>query len=181
MQAPGRALIDALKLGTLDPMASELEGLRRDLYWTAVAVLGNVEDANDAVAETLYKIWHHIRSLKDPGHFEGWCRQILINECRRIWRSQRDMPVDPQTLPALALAHDDQADLEGMDILREMLDHLNEGERAVVVLRYMHDHSLETIGEMLDIPIGTVKSRLSRAHARLKAALPGEKGAIRGA
>ncbi|MHB1842248.1 MAG: sigma factor-like helix-turn-helix DNA-binding protein [Sulfobacillus sp.] len=45
---------------------------------------------------------------------------------------------------------------------------MNVGERAVVVLRYMHDLSLEDIAVSLEIPIGTVKSRLARAHAHLR-------------
>lgn len=182
MEAGGRALVEALKQGALDPLAAEVEALRRELYWTALAITGHADDANDAVAETLFKVWRHIRSLKDPGRFEGWCRQILVNECRKIWRGQRhQVPVDPGHLPQTPSPADDMAEIEGAEILEGILGRLNPGERAVVALRYMHDMALEDIGQMLDIPIGTVKSRLARAHARLRVGVGGEKGASHGA
>jgi len=177
-----RALIEALRGGRLDPMAAEVEGLRRELYWTALAITGHPEDASDAVAETLFKVWRHIRSLREPERFDGWCRRILVNECRRIWRSRRhQVPVDPTNLPQLPGDDHGLAEVEGMGVLRSMLAQLNEGERAVVTLRYMHDMPLEDIGEFLEIPLGTVKSRLARAHARLRIGAAARGGVSHGA
>lgn len=182
MTSDGRALVEALQAGRLDPMAAEVEALRRDLYWTALAITGHRDDANDAVAETLFKIWRHIRSLREPDHFDGWCRRILVNECRRIWRSRRhQVPVDPSQLPQLPGDDHGLAEVEGLGVLRSMLVQLNAGERAVVTLRYMHDMPLEDIGEVLEIPLGTVKSRLARAHARLRIGAVSRGGVSHGA
>lgn len=176
-----RDLVQALRQGTLDPTGQEVEDLRRQLYWTALAITGEPEDAADAVAETLFKAWRHIRSLKNPDRFDGWCRQILVNECKKIWRRERSqIPVDPASFMQIE-ATDDVASIEGEAVIETMLQVLSPGERAVVALRYMQDMSLEDIGEILDIPIGTVKSRLARAHARIRAGLALERGASHGA
>ncbi len=168
MQHPSAALVDAIRSGNVEPWSEQMEALRRQLYWTALAIVGNSEDANDAVSETMFKMWRNIRSLRRPELFYGWCRQILINECRRLWRKeQRTVSLD---LEILAADEEDrsQDQLLALETLQAMIAHLNVGERAVVVLRYMHDLSLEDIAVSLDIPIGTVKSRLARAHAHLR-------------
>ncbi len=169
MQQPSAGLVDAIRRQDVDPWSDEMEALRRQLYWTALAIIGNPDDANDAVAETMFKVWRNIRSLRRPELFSGWCRQILINECRRIWRkSQHVVAMDPESLTSEEEDHS-QEQLLALDTLAQMIAQLNAGERAVVVLRYMHDQSLDDIAELLEIPIGTVKSRLARAHARLRA------------
>lgn len=176
-----RNFVSALRAGKLDPAGDEVETLRRHLYWTALAITGQPEDAADAVAETLFKIWRHIRSLKDPDRFDSWCRQILVNECRKIWRRERlQVPLDPALMPQ-GEAADDAARIEGEAVLETMMERLNPGERAVVALRYMHDMALDDIGSLLDIPIGTVKSRLARAHARIREGLRPERGVSHGA
>lgn len=168
MQHPSVDLVDAIRSGDVEPWSAQMEALRRQLYWTALAIIGNSEDANDAVAETLFKVWRNIRSLRRPELFHGWCRQILLNECRRLWRKeQRTVSFDVESVIADEEDHS-QEQLLALDTLQDMITHLNVGERAVVVLRYMHDQSLEDIAATLDIPIGTVKSRLARAHAHLR-------------
>jgi RNA polymerase sigma-70 factor (ECF subfamily) len=168
VQNPAPGLVDAIRSGDVEPWSAQMEALRRQLYWTALAIVGNPEDANDVVAETLFKVWRNIRSLRRTELFSGWCRQILINECRRLWRKeQRTVSVDWESM--VADEEDRSQDqILALGTLQAMITNLNAGERAVVVLRYMHDQSLEDIAESLDIPIGTVKSRLARAHAHLR-------------
>jgi RNA polymerase sigma-70 factor, ECF subfamily len=154
----------------------ELAG--RDLdraYRLAGLLLDNAAEAEDAVGDALERAWVALPRLRDPAGFSAWFDRILVNVCRdrlrRLHRIRfirmdgsmdRAAPVDPF-----------RSVLERDEVLGR-LQLLPDDERTVVVLHYWADLTQEAVAERLGVPVGTVKSRLSRALERMRrAAAPG--------
>ncbi len=137
----------------------------RTLYRVARAMLRQEADQQDAVQETVAKAWAKRGSLRDERYFATWLTRILINECASIARRHRrivlmhDWQEDALTASA---AFDEPSGVE------EALDALPEKLRLPTVLHYMEGFSLAEIGEMLHLPLGTVKARLHDARIALK-------------
>jgi RNA polymerase sigma-70 factor, ECF subfamily len=151
------------------------------LYRTAWAILGNEADAGDAVQETTIRAYRAFDQLKGGAvAFPAWIRRILVNTCTQIIRKRtRVIPVErPEDLSDEKAADMDLA-MEG-DVWDAVRD-LDERYRAVVVLRFLNDMQLEDIATALDIPLGTVKSRLHTALKLLRTKLQAENGERRGA
>lgn len=142
---------------------------RDDLYIMAWAILKNETDAEDAVSNAILKAYENIGQLRAFQKFKPWILTITKNEALKIKRKQMILPGN-EAVEALIEPVQQQYD-ELWDILQEM----KEEYRLVLVLFYYEGLSIRNISEVLGIPVGTVKSRLSRAKSELKDAL--ERGA----
>jgi RNA polymerase sigma-70 factor (ECF subfamily) len=142
---------------------------------TAVArlTLQNGPRAEDAVQEALIEAWRSIRGLRDPDRFEAWLHRLLLRACFEQVRHARRQRVVEIPLPALdgPTVAGAERDLLVHDELDRGLRHLQPDQRAVIVLTYYLDLPLAEVAQVLDVPIGTVKSRLNRALAALRARL----------
>ena len=145
------------------------------LVGVAFRILRDLPAAEDAVQQTLVTAWRELPGLREPERFEAWLYRILVRACaaeaRRSgrWRADvrdvsPDVPVDTNELRRVA----------DRDELERGFRRLTSDQRAVIVLRYWRDLRQEEIAETLDIPLGTVKSRLHHATAALRAALEAE-------
>ena len=142
------------------------------LFRVAQGILRDPTLAEDATQVAIVRIWQHVRQLREPSKFESWSYRLLVNSCRDEARRA------PGWTPIEALAPDSEprtADSLGTIADRDQLERgfrrLSVEHRAVIVLRHLLDLPLEEVGEALDIPVGTVGSRLNRAMASLRAAL----------
>lgn len=135
--------------------------------------MGGADEAEDATQDALTKAWQSIGSLRDPAGFDAWFDRILVNVCRDRLRRRgriRFVALDEN-------AHDrPMADpfrrlLDG-DQLLSALDGLDADQRAVIVLRFWADLTVDDIADRLGWPAGTVKSRLHRALGHIRARLP---------
>jgi len=144
------------------------------LYRTALAILGREADARDATQDALIAGWRRLSDLREPDRFEAWLGRILINECRMALRRRgrvREVPLDVDTSShGRQLAAAEPAD-RAFD---EAFDHLSADQRALLVLHHLHGYGVSEISSWLGIPTGTVKWRLSRARAALRARLGDE-------
>jgi RNA polymerase sigma-70 factor (ECF subfamily) len=142
------------------------------------------EDADDAAQESLIAIVKGLDRFDGRSAFSTWAYRVTTNCCTDELRRRRRRPVtvdrddlheavaDDEGPAEQALRADDRADLLAA------LAGLPEDFRAVVVLRDVADLDYATIGAVLDLPPGTVRSRLSRARARLAEALAGNREAV---
>lgn len=152
------------------------------LYRTAWAILGNEADAGDALQEATIRAFRAFGQLKGgAAAFPAWIRRILVNTCTQILRKRmRVIPVErPEELQEEPVAPEVEIPL-GSEVW-EAVRSLDERYRAVVVLRFLNDMQLEDIATALDIPLGTVKSRLHTALKMLKSRLQTADGERRGA
>lgn len=118
--------------------------------------------------------WRSFDSLRDEDRFGAWFDRILVNGSRdRLRRRKvvRFVPIDGA--PEAAVADPFTAVLERDAVLRH-LSVLDPDELAIVLLHYWADLRLEDVAVRLDIPVGTVKSRLHRGLDRMRAQLPAE-------
>ncbi len=145
------------------------------LVAVAFRILRDVPAAEDAVQQTLVTAWRELPALRDPGRFEAWLYRILVRACaaeaRRFGRWRTDVRDVSPAAPADTSEFRRVAD---RDELERGFRRLTPDQRAVIVLRYWRDLPQEEIAETLDIPLGTVKSRLHHATAALRAALEAE-------
>lgn len=144
---------------TFQAKALQLERLMFHVSWS---MLGREPDCADAVQEALTRAWQRRSSLRNPEKFKPWLMRILVNTCNDILRrqsrqtlladeellSQEDTPSDPLSV-------------------REAIECLKPEWRTVILLHYLEGCSVSEIAQMLQIPQGTVKSRLLYARKRL--------------
>jgi RNA polymerase sigma-70 factor (ECF subfamily) len=148
-----------------------VEGHLEECYGLANAILADPIEARDAVHDAFLSAWQHFGSLRDPAKFEWWFKRIVVNVCRNRLRGRtrrRTTDIADQTGlrgPDVFGSLDDRLQVE------QALVRLGPDDRVLLALRYYHDLRLEDIGAILEVPTGTVKSRLARAHERLRAAL----------
>lgn len=146
----------------------------RFLYNVAYRLAGNEDDANDLAQEALLRVRKGLESYQ-PGSMEAWLSRIVTNvfldEVRRRRRRPAEaLPEDPdRILPPSAAA--DEATDRLSDEVKAALRALPEDFRAAVVLADVVGLSYEEIGEALDVPVGTVRSRIHRGRRQLRSAL----------
>lgn len=138
----------------------------------AIGILRDPELAKDATQRALLAMWQHLPRLRDPAHFDAWVYRILVHACRAEGRRTRRWL--PNVLARVEERQDD-ADAFGTVVDRDQLERafrrLSVDQRAVVVLHHYLDLPRDTIADALDIPIGTVHSRLRGALTALRAAM----------
>lgn len=143
---------------------------RYQLYVIAFAILKNEEDAQDAVCSAILKAYEHIDQLKNPHKFKAWMITITKNEALHIKRRRLELPGDEKIEELLEPVRDHYNELW------DVIQNLPEEYRLVIVLFYYNELSLRDITKVLNIPLGTVKSRLNRGRELLKHALEGKEG-----
>lgn len=130
-------------------------------------------DVDDLVQETWIRVVRGAIRFDPRRRASTWLFQIALNLARDRHRRPPAEPIDPERVAALA-APDPLAPVRaGLDVAR-LLAALPEPQRAVVVLRHFHDLGEDEIAAILDVPRGTVKSRLHHAMAKLVALARGD-------
>jgi RNA polymerase sigma-70 factor (ECF subfamily) len=123
-----------------------------------------MQDAADAAQEALIVIFRSIRQLKEPAALFGWVRTISTREALRVARRGGQSVVAELTqLPA---SGDPQLGVDIEDVLRR----LSPEHRAMLVLRDMEGLDEQTVSQILNLPLGTVRSRLFRARRVFRSA-----------
>ncbi|NUP82541.1 MAG: sigma-70 family RNA polymerase sigma factor [Nonomuraea sp.] len=118
----------------------------------------------DAVQEALIAVFRNLRALREPEALYGWARAIAVREAVRIARKgNRTSPVDLTELPS-------RQDVERAVDIRDVLGRLSPEHRAVLVLRDVEGLDEASAARLLEVPVGTVKSRLARARQSFRKA-----------
>ncbi|CAN5781427.1 RNA polymerase sigma factor RpoE [soil metagenome] len=140
-------------------------------YRLAGAIMRNHGEAEDATHDAILQAWRKWPTLRDQSLFEHWFDRILVNTCRnRLQRSARWQvrDVSDEITPATGDAFAQTLD---RDLLAGAIAALPPDHRVVIALRYYRDLSVEQIAERLNIPSGTVRSRIHYALKKLHAAM----------
>lgn len=118
-----------------------------------------LQDAPDAAQETLIVVLRRLGDLRDPAALFGWVRVIAVREAVRVAKASR--PWHPAELVDLPAPGDPMLATD----IQDVLDRLSPEHRAVLMLRDLEGLDEKTAGDQLGIPLGTVRSRLSRARS----------------
>ena len=147
----------------------------RRVYAVCFHMVGNREDAQDCAQETMLRAFRAFSSFRRDASFSTWITRIAVNACLEALRKRRpaasldalreDAGFDPPDTAPTAYARLEQK--ERMRLLQEGLRQLPDDMRAVIVLRDLEGMEYDAIAEALGLPLGTVKSRVSRARNKL--------------
>ena len=184
---PDRTLVEACQttppVGLQGAFRALYEQYKDRVYNVCFRITGNATDALDASQETFGITFRKIGEFRFESKFSSWVYRIAVNASIDIkrrsgarWLSSLEGPRESEgfDLPRLDLS-DERTELPAAAASRHELEHevqqaisrLSPKMRAITVLRYIENLSYEEIAETLRISIGTVKSRLSRAHQAL--------------
>jgi RNA polymerase sigma-70 factor (ECF subfamily) len=150
-----------------------------ELLGTLYFLVGNREDARDALQETFVKCWRHRQGLEAIENLKAWIFRIALNTGRDLrasaWRRRRQTLVDEgsmvattQRSPAGEAEHSEE-----LGRVRTALLRLRPEEQEVFLLRQNGTLTYEAIAELIGIPLGTVKTRMRLAIEKLRGALAG--------
>lgn len=149
--------------------------LEADLFHLALSILRKEQDCSDAVQEAVVKAYANRHTLRNPAYFKTWIMRILINECYSLLRRQKRVVPMGEDMPDMQADFKDYVREEYLD-LYQAIDALKQKDRICVLLYYIEGYPVRQIAEILDMPEGTVKSRLRRARMQLKNKLKDEEG-----
>lgn len=181
------ALLAAYRDGDPGALADLLRGYQRRIFAVCVRMLRNEEEARDLTQDTLLRLIERIDTYDGRAALSTWIIRIAMNLCfshlrKRKLRNhasldQSTSAADTST-PALRLVDDREPGAETRVQLDETrgrllnaVERLEPDMRAVLVLRDLQDLDYQQIADVLDLPIGTVKSRLFRAREALRSRL----------
>ncbi len=150
------------------------------IYRLALTILDDPDDARDVAQETFLAALRALDTFRGQSAFHTWLASIAINLCRTRLQRRKSRQRLQAILQALTFTRPETPGPEQTAIqtesdgaLRAALNALDEKHRIPLILRYYHDYTVPEIAQMLQIPAGTVHSRLNTARARLAGTLGG--------
>jgi RNA polymerase sigma-70 factor (ECF subfamily) len=175
-------LIQQSRSGDLEAMSQLIDRYQKHVYNLAYRLCGNYDDASDIAQEAFLRVFHSLANFRGESNFSTWLYRIVTNVFLDERKKQRvrshnsleeyleleDSTVarqieDPSPGPEEAMAAKERSDLIGAAVLS-----LPETQRVMIALYHFQERSYEEIAEIMEMPIGTVKSRLNRARLALR-------------
>ncbi|TFB21483.1 RNA polymerase sigma factor SigW [Filobacillus milosensis] len=177
-------LIKQVKKGNHEAYGLIINQFQQPIYQHCLRMLGNHHDAQEIAQETFIKAYVNINTFKQKNKFSPWLYRIATNLAIDWMRKKKpihilDQPIsdDHQTTHVDQLKskgptpEESYETLEFNEAIQEALLTLPPKYRAVIVLKYSQDLSLQEISEVLDLPMGTVKTHLHRGREALRSTL----------
>jgi len=177
-------LLKQASSGDIAAFETLIQQYEKLIYNIAWRIMGNAEDAKDIAQEAIIKIYRNLASCKSLAQFKAWAAKITHNACMDELRRRKGktaesydamiedgredtsrggiLPPDPNDPEAALL----RKELGGL--INDGLSRLSDEHRALLVLRDVQGLTYEEIAEITNLPLGTVKSRISRGRSRLK-------------
>lgn len=159
-------IVKRAKKGEIQALEELIHMYEVKLYKTARTILKCEDDINEAVQQTVILVYKNINQLKNEKSFGAWMMKILVNQCKTIWKqnSNRNKKIvdleENQEIP--------EVEKEDYSFVNDALNKLTDEYKEVSILYYYDGFSVKEISKILNIPQGTVKSRLSRARKKLE-------------
>ncbi len=172
------ALVRRAQRGDVEAFAGLVTQHERFVFNLALRALGDQAEAEDVSQEAFVRAWRALPQFRGQAQFRTWLYRIVTNLCyNRLPRLRRDLAVlgdeAAEAVPDEVLADPagDVEDRERRAFLHRQIETLPESYRLLVTLRFQQGLAYDEIATVLSMPLGTVKTGLSRARARLRAAL----------
>ena len=160
------------KEADFETLAAQAE---KQVYTTCLHMMGNAQDAMDCAQETMLRAYRSFSSFRKEARFSTWITRIAMNVCSDELRRRRpavsldqmreEAGFDPPSKEKSPYAQLEEK--ERLALLRKALGELPEDVRQLIVLRDIKGLSYDEIAAILSLPLGTVKSRISRARDKL--------------
>ena len=135
----------------------------KDMYRLAYYYLGNAQDAEDVVGETVIKAYEKFASLRKKEAFKSWIFTILVNQCKNFLRKKTvkgtsELVEEPSFEPSM----------EDITVVKDLLSVLSDEEKQIVVLSVFGGYKGEEIAKALHIKHGTVRTKYRRALKKME-------------
>jgi RNA polymerase sigma-70 factor (ECF subfamily) len=155
--------------GDREAFAILFEQYKNLVYKTADLMLGESAEAEDALQEIFLQVYKSLSGF-DPGKakFTTWLYRVTFNYCLNHRRKKRTLTLPLDEISPALKSEFPGAELAEEEILQHAIGKLTDRQRAVVILRYFWDLPYAEIAQILDVPLGTVKSRLDLALKTLR-------------
>ncbi len=169
-------LVHRAKRGDTDAFEAIVRNYQNFAYRTAYGVTQNHVDAKDVVQESFVKVFVSLHTLKEERTFPTWLARIIVRtgvDWLAIHRRARDVHMDLTNIPS------NQRESQSVDTridVQRGLALLSMEHRTALLLRDVQGFAYEDIAKILDIPIGTVRSRIHNARQQLRRTLLGTEG-----
>lgn len=173
-------LVEEAKLGNKEAFHKLIEDNKLKMYKVAKSILKNEDDVCDAIQNALMSAYTNLSKLKNNQYFSTWIIRILINKCYDIARENQKrysnvIDITEYNTDEGIKTYDNY---NSDSIVENVLNKIDEDLKTITVLYYYNDYSVTEISEILSIPEGTVKSRLSRARNKIYEIIKREEEAI---
>jgi len=176
--APDAELVRRFLAGDVEAFTELVTRHERRVYGVCLRILGNAEDAADATQDTLMSVVRKLEGFRGDAAFTTWLHRIAMNVCYDHLRRAQRRPVLHRVLDDELPAAEpgppvpDHADaVAEADEVAAALAEVPEDFRIAIVLADLQDLPYEEIAKVLDLPLGTVKSRVHRGRLALARAL----------
>ena len=154
-----------------------IEEHEKNLTRLCMKLCRNRSDAEDLYQETWCRVVEKIHQYDETKPFQPWLFAICVNSYRNAYKRAKRMPVAVfDSSEEMGWAINNTADNKPMfneeyDLIKQIIDDLDEKHRIVIVLHYFSDYSVEQLASIIGIPQGTVKSRLHKARRIIRGRL----------
>jgi RNA polymerase sigma-70 factor (ECF subfamily) len=162
-----------------DQLESLFDDARGEILGTLYYLVGNMEDARDALQETFLKCWRKRHQIGDVVNLKAWVFRVALNTGRDFrktaWNRKRESIVEDEVMVSTSDSPD--AGLMRDEELRKLRDavlQLRHEEQEVFLLRQNGELTYEQIAESISLPIGTVKTRMRTAIRQLRQSVGGQ-------
>lgn len=156
--------------GDSDSFGELYEYYAKDMFRFAYYYTGSVSAAEDCVSEAALLAFQKITELKKPASFKSWLFKILYNECKSAQKA-KILSLSHSEFSAQTAVSYEQTDHNENISLRNALKALPDEEREILILYYSCGYTSKEIGEITGLKDATVRSKISRATAKLRTVL----------
>lgn len=173
-------LVRAAQRGNKEALLELILAEQDAYYRLAYSYMGNEHDAMDVMEDMIVTLYEKVGQLQKRESFYSWSKTILVNRCKTVLRRQnRFEPLAADEAPEPAMeawtAANPYSNTESEADLSVLLARLNPRQREAIELRYVHDLPYQTIADITEAPVGTIKSRISQGLQKLKAMIGGDR------
>lgn len=155
----------------LDRFKDLFDQYKNLVFKVAFLILGDKHEAEDTLQEVFIQVYRSLHTYNpQKGAFTTWLYRITVNQSMKHKRKQRVIvvPLDDLTTTCSSLSVSGMDEIADSEQIRQAIKRLCDQQRTVLILRYFSELSYEEISRILEVPIGTVKSRLARAIKALQ-------------
>lgn len=173
MSVPDADLVRLAQRGDLDAYTELVYRHRTGLERFAVHLLGNREEAEEALQDSLVRAYRSIRHCTQPERFRAWLNRILVNRCRTRLGQMKGLIGEMEQAQALESAAVSPLveQTAWSEEIQRALGTLAADQREAFLLRHVEEFSYEEMAELTGVSVPALKMRVSRACERLRAAL----------
>jgi len=165
-------LVHKAQTGDKNTLVKLIMDKENEYYRLAYVYVNNQADALDALEDMILVLYENIGKLKKPEAYYCWSKTILVNICKKMLKKRKqslaweDINQEPY--------NENYEQKEYKSDLAEHLALLNTSQQEAIKLRYFLDYDYQTIAEIMQVPLGTVKSRISIGLEKLRESLGGD-------